>query len=127
MCIDALYPEFEVFNEFSTETFVPALGMDALEHTHPVEVPLKDASEISQVFDKITYCKGASVIFMLHQFIGPEHFRTGIREYIQHFSYSNADTDDLWLFLSKASGRDVASLMNSWIREIGKKSGFNFF
>ena len=119
MCINALYPEFEVFNEFSTETFVPALGMDALEHTHPVEVPLKDASEISQVFDKITYCKGASVIFMLHQFIGPEHFRTGIREYIQHFSYSNADTDDLWLFLSKASGRDVASLMNSWIREIG--------
>ena len=87
LCINALYPEFEVFNEFSTETFVPALGMDALEHTHPVEVPLKDASEISQVFDKITYCKGASVIFMLHQFIGAEHFRNGIREYIQHFSY----------------------------------------
>ena len=63
-----------------------ALGMDALEHTHPIEVPLKDASEISQVFDKITYCKGASVIFMLHQFIGPEKFRSGIRDYIQHFS-----------------------------------------
>ena len=63
-----------------------ALGMDALEHTHPVEVPLKDASEISQVFDKITYCKGASVIYMLHQFIGPEKFRSGIRDYIQHFS-----------------------------------------
>ena len=65
-----------------------ALGMDALEHTHPVEVPLKDASEISQVFDKITYCKGASVIYMLHQFIGPEKFRSGIRDYIQHFSVS---------------------------------------
>ena len=63
-----------------------ALGMDALEHTHPIEVPLKDASEISQVFDKITYCKGASVIYMLHQFIGPEKFRSGIRDYIQHFS-----------------------------------------
>ena len=119
LCINAIYPEFEVFNEFSTETFVPALGMDALEHTHAVEMPLLDASEISQVFDKITYCKGASVIYMLHQFIGAENFRNGIREYIQHFSYGNADTDDLWLFMSKASGIDVANLMNSWIREIG--------
>ena len=90
LCIDAIYPQFEVFTEFSTETFVPALGMDALEHSHPVEVPLKDASEISQVFDKITYCKGASVIYMLHQFIGPENFKMGIREYIQNFSYGNA-------------------------------------
>ena len=49
-----------------------------------------DASEISQVFDKITYCKGASVIYMLHQFIGPENFKMGIREYIQAFSYGNA-------------------------------------
>ena len=35
------------------------------------------------------------------------------------FCYRNADTDDLWMFLSKASGQDVGSLMNSWIREIG--------
>ena len=69
LAIDSIYPEFEVFNEFSTETFVPALGMDALENSHAIEVTLKDASEISQVFDKITYCKGASVIYMLHQFV----------------------------------------------------------
>lgn len=119
LCVNALYPEFEVFNEFSTETFVPALGMDALEHSHPVEVPLKDASEISQVFDKITYCKGASVIYMLHQYIGPENFRNGIRDYIQNFSYGNADTDDLWQFMTKASGVDVGTMMNSWIREMG--------
>ncbi len=79
LCINTLYPEFEVFNDFCLETFVPALGMDGLTNTHPVEVPLKDASEISQVFDKITYCKGASVIFMLHQYIGHDDFRTGIR------------------------------------------------
>ena len=123
LCINAIYPEFEVFNDFCLETFVPALGMDGLQNTHPVEVPLKDASEISQVFDKITYCKGASVIFMLHQHIGQEAFRTGIREYIEHFSYGNADTDDLWQFLSKATAGkadvDVASLMDSWIREMG--------
>lgn len=119
LCINALFPDFDVFNEFSTETFVPALGMDALKHSHPVEVPLKNPSEISQVFDKITYCKGASVIYMLHEYIGPEKFRAGIREYIQTFSYGNADTEDLWQFLSKSAGIDVASLMNTWIKEMG--------
>ena len=93
--------------------------MDASEHSHPVEVPLKDPSEISQVFDKITYCKGASVIYMLHQFIGPDHFRNGIRDYIQNFSYGNADTEDLWQCMTKASGIEVGNLMNSWIREMG--------
>ena len=30
-----------------------------------------------------------------------------------------ADTDDLWKFMSKSSGIDVGSLMNSWIRKMG--------
>ena len=30
-----------------------------------------------------------------------------------------ADSDDLWKFMSKSSGIDVGSLMNSWIRKMG--------
>jgi len=59
------------------------MGLDALQNSHPVEVPLKDPSEISQVFDKITYCKGASVLHMLHEYLGEEDFKTGIQNYIQ--------------------------------------------
>ena len=92
--------------------------MDALENSHPIEVALRDASEISQVFDKITYCKGASVIYMLHQFMGPERFKMGIREYISNFSYGNANSDDLWHFLSQScEWLDVRSLMDCWIKE----------
>jgi len=58
ICIDALYPEFEVFDRFCADTVIPALGMDALRNSHPIEMPLNESSEISQVFDKITYCKG---------------------------------------------------------------------
>jgi puromycin-sensitive aminopeptidase len=36
LCIDHIYPEFQVFNYFCTETFVPAMGMDALANSHPV-------------------------------------------------------------------------------------------
>ena len=119
LCIDAIFPQFNVFNQFCSDTLVPALGMDALENSHPIEVPLSDASEISQVFDKITYCKGASVINMLHQFVGPEQFKIGIQNYLQNFSYGNATTEDLWEFLSSSSSLDVGSIMNAWIRELG--------
>ena len=119
LCIDAIFPQFNVFNQFCSDTLVPALGMDALENSHPIEVPLADASEISQVFDKITYCKGASVINMLHQFVGAEQFKVGIQNYLQNFSYGNATTEDLWEFLSSSSSLDVGSIMNAWIRELG--------
>ena len=37
----------------------------------------------------------------------------------QEFSYGNATTEDLWKFLSSSSRKDVGSVMNSWIRELG--------
>ena len=119
LCIDAIHPEYKIFNQFCTDTMVPALGMDALEHSHPIEMPLHHASDISQFFDKITYCKGAAVINMLHKYIGPEKFKIGVQNYMDFFAYGNATTEDLWRFFSDASCIDVASLMNNWIRELG--------
>ena len=119
ICIDHIYPKFQVFNQFCAENVIPALGLDALQNSHPIEMELRDSSEINQLFDKITYCKGASVMFMLHEFIGAKAFRSAIQEYMQHFSYDNATTEDLWDFLSSTSQKDIGAIMNSWIRELG--------
>ncbi|TRY75825.1 hypothetical protein TCAL_11865 [Tigriopus californicus] len=119
MCIDSIYPEFRVFDRFCSDTVIPALGMDALQHSHPIEMPLENTSGISQMFDKITYCKGASVMFMLHEFIGADNFKNAIQEYMHQFSYDNATTEDLWHYLSVASGKNVDEIMLPWIRELG--------
>lgn len=119
ICVDKLFPEFEVFNKFCADTVIPALGMDALSSSHPIERPLQSSTEINQLFDKITYCKGASVMFMLHEFLGGEMFKDAIQGYMDRFSYDNATTDDLWRSLTDASERDVSAMMNPWIRETG--------
>lgn len=49
-----------------------ALELDALKNSHPIEVPVGHPSEIDEIFDAISYSKGASVIRMLHNFIGDE-------------------------------------------------------
>ncbi len=58
ICIDKLYPQFEVFNRFCSDTVIPALGLDALQNSHPIEMPLTESSEISQFFDKVEFSLG---------------------------------------------------------------------
>ena len=67
------------------------------------------------MFDVLTYEKGASVLRMLEQHIGPRVFRDGVRHYLTAHAYGNAETTDLWVSLGHASKQDVPALMNEWI------------
>jgi puromycin-sensitive aminopeptidase len=46
------------------------MELDALHNSHPIEVPVGHPSEVDEIFDAISYSKGASVIRMLHDYIG---------------------------------------------------------
>ncbi|QQP35388.1 Aminopeptidase, partial [Caligus rogercresseyi] len=101
-------------DQFVVNTSVPALRQDALESSHPIRVPIRESSEISSAFDRITYCKGAAVLCMLHNYLGKDTFREGIRVYVKKYSYGNAETEDLWACLSQAAQVDVESIMREW-------------
>lgn len=51
-----------------------AFTLDSLRSSHPIEVPVKDALEIGQIFDHISYLKGSSVIRMLANHLGEKTF-----------------------------------------------------
>ncbi|KAI8925335.1 peptidase family M1-domain-containing protein [Entophlyctis helioformis] len=114
-----VFPEWKVWTQFVSNDFARGLGLDALRSSHPIEVDVKHPSEINQIFDAISYSKGASVIRMLSAFLGADVFANGVRAYLKKFAYSNARTVDLWAALSGASGQDVAKLMYAWTREMG--------
>lgn len=96
-----------------------AFTLDSLRTSHPIEVPVKDALEVEQIFDAISYCKGSSVIRMLSAHLSAETFLKGVSDYLKAHAYSNATTDDLWAALGKASGLDVKEIIDPWIRKIG--------
>ena len=56
--------------QFVTTTHLAALELDSLQTSHPVEVPVGHPSEVMEIFDNISYNKGASIIRMLHNYIG---------------------------------------------------------
>ncbi len=119
LAIDFIYPDWELWTQFAVDEQQQAMKLDALEHTHPVEVQVKHPDEIRSIFDAISYSKGASVIHMLHDYLGPKVFRDGLRHYLQTYKYKNTDTIDLWNSLEEISGKPVKDFMHAWTSQPG--------
>lgn len=118
-CVDSLYPEYKIWEQFTTDAFGAAQRLDSLRSSHPVIVPIKHAEEVEQVFDAISYCKGSCCVNMVKNVIGLDSFRRGLKSYFQKYKYGNANTDQLWAEWSEASGMDIGALMNVWTTEMG--------
>ncbi|RHZ22125.1 hypothetical protein DYB26_013604 [Aphanomyces astaci] len=100
-----IFPEWNVWGSFVQDiTLATAMKKDAMESSHPIEVVVHHPDEVDQIFDVISYAKGASVIRMLANFIGIDKFYVGMHNYLTKFAYGNAQTVDLWHALEAASG-----------------------
>jgi aminopeptidase N len=96
-----------------------ALGEDARKTTHPVQTPVESDIGAMDVFDSISYAKGAAVLRMVEAYLGEEAFRSGIQRYVRAHRFSSTTTADLWHHLSEASGRDVGGLVAGWTEQPG--------
>ncbi|EKD21015.1 uncharacterized protein L3040_004632 [Drepanopeziza brunnea f. sp. 'multigermtubi'] len=119
LATDRIHPDWHVWPQFVSESMQTAFTLDSLRSSHPIEVPVKDALDVDQIFDAISYLKGSSVIRMLAAHLGQDVFLKGVGDYLRAHAYGNAKTNDLWSALSKASGQDIPGLIDPWIRKIG--------
>ena len=117
--VDWLFPEWEMWTQFVNMDTNRALSLDGLKNSHPIEQEVKNPAEVSQLFDAISYSKGASVIRMLEQFLGPDVFQAGLYRYLKGNEYANARTQDLWAALEEESRLPVTDIMNSWVLQTG--------
>ncbi|WP_269511248.1 aminopeptidase N [Corynebacterium faecium] len=96
-----------------------AYQQDQLPSTHPIAADAPDIETAEQNFDGITYAKGASVLKQLQAYVGYEEFFAGVRKHFDNHAYSNATFDDLLGALEEASGRDLSSWAEQWLRTTG--------
>lgn len=109
--------DWDVWTSFVNSDVEAGMSHDALHSTHPIAVPVTDPNGINQIFDSISYSKGASLIRMIESHIGHEQFRDGVRSYLKEFQYSNANTSDLWRHISGST--ELAHLVDNWINKEG--------
>lgn len=119
LAVDKLFPHWDIWTQFSTNDLGVALRLDALATTHPIEIEVRNPSEIGEIFDAVSYSKGASVIRMLASYLGEKDFRDGLRYYLKKHSYENTETIHLWQAFEKVSGKHVTKMMHNWTSKPG--------
>ncbi len=114
LAVDKLFPDWNIWTQFANHDLGVALKLDSLKHTHPIEVEVHHPDEIGEIFDEVSYSKGASVIRMLAEYLGEVNFRDGLRYYLKKHSYKNTETIHLWQAFEKVSKKPVSKLMKNW-------------
>ncbi|XP_041985290.1 aminopeptidase N-like [Aricia agestis] len=118
-------PSWRADRLYAVDNALSVMSLDALESSHPVSVEITDPKHISEIFDSISYRKGSALIRMMSMFLGDDVFRRALHNYLQKYSYSNAEQDDLWGELDAANeasgvtGLNVKTVMDTWTKQTG--------
>lgn len=120
LAVDALYPDWNIWLDFSTSESIMALRRDAIDGVQAVQVDVNHPDEISTLFDgAIVYAKGGRLLRMLQHFVGNDAFQAGLRSYFAAHAYNNTEAADLWQAIGDASGQDITHIMSTWISQSG--------
>uniref|UniRef100_A0A671RKB5 Leucyl-cystinyl aminopeptidase n=1 Tax=Sinocyclocheilus anshuiensis TaxID=1608454 RepID=A0A671RKB5_9TELE len=115
MSIETVFPDLNIDTEFLNVRF-KALTKDALNSSHPVSTVVSTPEQVEEMFDSVSYEKGASILLMLNATLTDGEFRKGVIEYLQKYNLSNTESEDLWNSLSQVSKQNlsVSEMMNTW-------------
>lgn len=105
-------------DQFLIDTLHGVMNLDATLGSHPIIQPVSNPDQITEIFDAITYSKGASVIRMLENFVGAAAFQEAVHNYLKKHQFNNTVTDD---FLSEIRFKEtnVKTVMKTWTEQSG--------
>lgn len=129
--VDFVEPTWRMLDQFVVDEVQNVFSTDSLSSSHQISIPVNNPDEISEIFDHISYAKGASIIRMMNHFLTEDVFKAGLRRYLKALKYNNAEQSDLWAHLTEAqllannnnsqtnTTVDVEKVMNSWTLQTG--------
>ncbi|CAM4734208.1 unnamed protein product [Leuciscus chuanchicus] len=127
---DKAEPEWNIKDLIVLNDVHRVFAIDALASSHPLsskEEEVQRPEQISEVFDTISYSKGASVLRMLSDFLTEPVFKQGLQTYLDNFKFDNTVYTDLWHHLQAAVDKTVDNkppkpvqeIMDRWVLQMG--------
>ncbi|WP_342745527.1 M1 family metallopeptidase [Cystobacter ferrugineus] len=95
------------------------LNADSLLSARRIRQPIQSEDDIFNAFDGITYGKGAAVLYMTEQWLGPDVFQRGVRRYLRTHEHGSATASDFIAALSAEAQRDVSGVLDSFLEQGG--------
>ncbi|TSM85984.1 Endoplasmic reticulum aminopeptidase 2 [Bagarius yarrelli] len=93
--VEATYPQLKAEDYLLDICFV-AIGRDSLNSSRAISSSAENPTQIKEMFDTVSYDKGACILHMLRHFLTDDVFQSGIVRYLRKFQYKNAKNEDLW-------------------------------
>ncbi|XP_014664771.1 PREDICTED: aminopeptidase N-like [Priapulus caudatus] len=130
---DKIEPEWKLWEQFVVDNLQSVMRLDSVPSARALVVPddvINTPSEISSMFDSITYDKGGAVCRMMEYIMGTDSFNNGLTLFLERHSYGTATTSDLWDALQEQSlldgssadmldGQHIQTIMNTWTLQNG--------
>ncbi|XP_018415731.1 PREDICTED: leucyl-cystinyl aminopeptidase [Nanorana parkeri] len=118
--LQSKFPELNADNKFLTARCV-AMDKDSLETSHPISTDVQSSEQIEEIFDDLSYIKGASILLMLKAYLTEDKFHECIVQYLKEHQYGSTKSDGLWdsMNLVTKSNPDVKNMMRTWTQQAG--------
>jgi aminopeptidase N len=111
----------DTWHGFFTTGKKAAYQRDSRVTTHPVEQPVRGTDEFYNLFDAITYVKGASALKQLQHLVGAENYRLGVSAYLKENSFGTTELADFIGHQEKSADMTLGDWSDEWLL----KPGFN--
>ncbi|XP_062328152.1 aminopeptidase N-like [Osmerus eperlanus] len=127
---DHAEPTWNMKDQILLNDIHKVFAVDALASSHPLsrrEEEVNTPADISEMFNTISYSKGAAVLKMLSEFLSEPVFVRGLSSYLNEFAFNNTVYTDLWDHLQKAVRNTpgmslpctVQDIMSRWTLQMG--------
>ncbi|WP_394831594.1 M1 family metallopeptidase [Pendulispora rubella] len=113
------HPEYLTFTDYANGK-VNVFREDVRSTAVPVQRNLSDAGSFGFINPGIfVYTKGNYILQMLENYLGAEGMKKGLQIYLKNYGFGNATPSRLWSSLEQGSGKKVADIGDSFIRQTG--------
>jgi alanyl aminopeptidase len=116
--VDAVEPALECTLE-AVLRVLRVMHTDGLGSARAIRQPIRDAGDILNAFDDITYVKGGGVIRAMESWIGEQRFQGIVRRYLRAHAHRTSTTQDFFEELDRGAGRSASTVMATFLDQPG--------
>ena len=117
--LDQLKPTEHVWQRFYLSIKPAAYAIDSTLGTTPIYQDIDNLQNAKSAYGAIVYSKAPGLLRQLAFIVGDDDFRDGLRTYLKEHRYGNAEWSDLVKAFERASGRQLTTWADAWIRRRG--------
>ncbi|XP_007529971.1 leucyl-cystinyl aminopeptidase [Erinaceus europaeus] len=118
--LEKIFKDLSSYEDFLDAQF-KTMKKDSLNSSHPISSSVQSSEQIEEMFDSLSYFKGASLLLMLKTYFSEDIFQHAILLYLHNHSYGSIQNDDLWDSFNEITNKtlDVKKMMKTWTLQKG--------